>query len=236
MKIIAHRGASGTAPENTMPAFELGWSCGSDGVEMDLRLTADGRVAVIHDPSTGRTGDVDLVVADSTLEELRVADVGGWKGDEYAGTRVPELSEVLRAAPTGRELVLELKIGAEIFPVMRELVTDAGNPEEDLVIISFNESVFEAKSFFPNARAYFLESDPVKLQASIARSAEAGLDGLDIAWNLVDESVMEAAKAAGLDIYVWTVDDVEVAKRMRDLGVSGLTTNQPELMLKELAK
>ncbi|MCK5843371.1 MAG: hypothetical protein KAG97_01605 [Victivallales bacterium] len=231
MKIIAHRGASVFAPQNTMPAFEEGWRCGSDGVEMDLHLTADGKIAVIHDFSTENLTDGEMVVAESTMSELKSLDAGVVTGDEWAGTLIPELSEVLAVAPSGKELVLELKSGAEILPALTDCIKRSNVSESDIVVISFNDSIFEVKNYLPNARCYFLESDPEKLDASLAKSAEAGLTGLDLAWKLIDASVMDSAKSAGLDIYVWTVDDVDIAKKMRDFGVSALTTNTPAEMI-----
>lgn len=231
MKIIAHRGASAFAPQNTMPAFEEGWRCGSDGVEMDLHLTADGKIAVIHDCSTENLTDGKRVVADSTMEELKRLDAGIVTGAKWAGTHIPELSEVLNAAPTGKELVLELKCGAEILPALTDYVKRAHISERDVVVISFNESVFEVKNYLPYARCYFLEADSEKLGEAFAKAAEAEITGLDLAWELVDASVMDSAKSAGLDIYVWTVDDANVAKKMRDLGISGLTTNTPAEMI-----
>ena len=231
MKIIAHRGASVFAPQNTMPAFVEGWKCGSDGVEMDLHLTADGKIAVIHDAITDNLTDGRMVVADSTMSELKTLDAGVMKDDKWIGTRIPELSEVLSAAPAGKELVLELKVGAEILPVLKKYVDNSGVLEKDLVIITFNDSAFSANKYFPNARCYFLEYEPEKLDASFAKCADARLTGVDLAWNIVDASVIDSAKSAGLDVYVWTVDDLDEARKMRDLGVSGLTTNIPKEMI-----
>lgn len=236
MKIIAHRGASSLAPENTMPAFHEGWRCGSDGVEMDLHLTANGKIAVIHDQDTSRIGNVSLMVANSTMSDLKRVDAGIWKGEKWRTTAIPELSEVLDAAPVGRELVLELKVGAEILPVLKEYIDGSNVPEEDLVLISFNDSVFSAKEYLPDSKCYFLESDPKKLDASFAKSAEAGIDGLDLYWELVNSATTEAAKSAGLDVYVWTVDNVGVARKMRDFGVSALTTNTPAEIISLIGK
>lgn len=82
LTIIAHRGASHDAPENTLPAYKLAWQQGADGIEGDFRLTADGQIVCLHDPSTGRVGDRDLVVSESTLAELRQADMGVLKGEK----------------------------------------------------------------------------------------------------------------------------------------------------------
>src|SRR6185369_848081 len=87
--LIAHRGASRDAPENTLAAFRLAWQQGADGIEADFRLTRDGRVVCLHDASTGRTAGVDLAVAEASLEELKRLDVGGWKGARWAGERIP---------------------------------------------------------------------------------------------------------------------------------------------------
>jgi glycerophosphoryl diester phosphodiesterase len=178
--------------------------------------------------------DADLVVAESTMMELKTLDAGVKSGDEWIGTRVPELSEVLLAAPSGRELVLELKVGSEILPVLKQYIKESEVPEDDLGVISCNDSVFSAKDFLPAAKCYFLESDSEKLAASIAKSAEAGIEGLDLHWSLIDDSVMDSAKSAGLDVYVWTVDDADVALRMMKFGVSGLTTNKPAEMMAAL--
>ena len=103
VEIVAHRGASHDAPENTLPALRLAWEQGADASEFDVYLTKDGRVAVIHDKDTKRVAAVDKRVADQTLAELKALDVGRWKAPRFAGTTVPTLEEMLADVPDGKQ-------------------------------------------------------------------------------------------------------------------------------------
>ena len=113
VEIIAHRGASYLAPENTMSSVLLGWEKQAD-VEVDVHLSEDGHVVVIHDASTKHITGMDLEVKGTTLEELRELDFGSHKGPEFTGERIPLLSEVLATIPPGRKLYVEIKCGKEI--------------------------------------------------------------------------------------------------------------------------
>src|SRR5688572_30548440 len=110
--IVAHRGASFEAPENTLAALRRAWELGAESSEIDVRLSADGAVVLMHDDTTERTGAVDRAVRDQTLAELRALDVGAWKAPGYRGERIPTLAEALDATPPGRMLFVELKTGA----------------------------------------------------------------------------------------------------------------------------
>src|SRR5210317_1799983 len=91
--LVAHRGASGDAPENTLPAFQLAWQQGADAIEGDFRLTSDGQIVCVHDGDTKRVANRTLTVKDTSLDELRQLDVGAWKGTRWEGTRIPTLKE-----------------------------------------------------------------------------------------------------------------------------------------------
>src|SRR5512133_60470 len=126
--LIAHRGASREAPENTLAAFDLAWQQGADGIEADFRLTADGRIVCLHDATTGRTANLDLVVADSSFAELQQLDVGSWKGTRWQGERIPTLEEVLARLPLGKRLFIELKSGPEMLAPLRRILTASHVP------------------------------------------------------------------------------------------------------------
>src|ERR1700686_17426 len=102
MELIAHRGASHDAPENTLAAFRLAWEAGADGIEGDFRLTRDGEIVCIHDPTTGRPAGVGLSVADTTLACLRELDVGALHGARWIGERIPPIQEVIATVPPGK--------------------------------------------------------------------------------------------------------------------------------------
>ncbi|MFV2065815.1 MAG: glycerophosphodiester phosphodiesterase family protein, partial [Pirellulales bacterium] len=97
--IVGHRGASHDAPENTLAAFQLAWQRGADGVEGDFYLTSDGHIVCIHDADTERVAGEKLIVAESTLADLRQLDVGAWKGERWRGEKIPTLEEVLATVP-----------------------------------------------------------------------------------------------------------------------------------------
>ena len=115
MEIIAHRGASYDAPENTLAAFCLGWEQQADGCELDLRLTGDHQVIVIHDSSTRRTTGTRRIVGRCTLAEVQALDAGSFKGPQWQGEKLPALADVAATIPEGRRLLMELKCGSEVL-------------------------------------------------------------------------------------------------------------------------
>ena len=116
VEIVAHRGASFDAPENTVAAIKLAWEQKADAAEFDVFLSKDGKIVVIHDADTKRTAGVDRKVADTTLEELRKLDVGKWKDAKFAGEKIPTLEEMLATVPAGKRVFIEVKCGPEIVP------------------------------------------------------------------------------------------------------------------------
>src|SRR6476661_5646642 len=121
VEIVAHRGASAEAPENTLPSFKLGWEL-ADADELDIYLSKDGEAVVMHDASTKRTAGLDKLVADQTLAELKALDAGSWKAPSWTGTRIPTLAEVLALVPEGKRLFIEIKAGPEVIPALEKAV------------------------------------------------------------------------------------------------------------------
>jgi glycerophosphoryl diester phosphodiesterase len=241
VEIIAHRGASYDAPENTMASVKLGWERHAN-VEVDVYLSKDNRMVVIHDASTKRTAGVDLKVKDNSAAQLRALDVGSFKSKEFAGERIPFLSEVVPAIPPGQRLYIEIKCGPEILPQLRQLLLDSGKMSQ-VVIIGFDlETVAESKRLI-DVPTYWLkgtEKDKKTEQwiphdpklAQIAK--DKGLDGLDVHYAGVTEEFVRAVRAAGLGLYVWTVDDPAEARRLVQLGVDGITTDRPAWLREQL--
>ena len=109
VEIIAHRGASHIAPENTVVSANAAWENGADAVEVDIYLSADGKIMVIHDSTTKRTTGSDYKVGETDSGILRSLDAGSWKGTEFAGEKIPFLEEIIETVPRGKRLYVEIK-------------------------------------------------------------------------------------------------------------------------------
>lgn len=241
VEIIAHRGASHDAPENTLASVALGWERCAD-VEVDVHLSKDQRIVVIHDDSTKRTAAVDLKVSEAEFRELYDLDVGSFKTTHFAGERIPLLGDVLRTIPPGRKLYVEIKCGQEILPSLRSLLLESGKISQ-VVIIGFDLETVAASKKLIDVPTYWLKGtekvedteqwiphDPNLIQ--IAK--DHGLDGLDVHYAGVTKEFARAVKAADLGLYIWTVDDPDEAARLVKLGVDGITTNCPKWLRAQL--
>lgn len=244
VEIIAHRGASHDAPENTLAAFKLGWKQNADAVELDIWLTKDGRIICLHDDNTKRIAGVDKAVAAQTLAELRALDAGSWKGREWKGEKLPTLDEVLAIIPEGKRLVIEIKCGPEVLPELERVIQTSGKKPSQLVLIGFGyETMVQSKLRFPQVPVFYLHSYKKDKQTGqlpnldelIRQAKAARLDGLNLHYEWpIDAAFVQKVKAAGLKLYVWTVDDDAVARKLAEAGVDGITTNRPEWLRQKL--
>jgi len=237
--LVAHRGASYDAPENTLAAFALAWEQGADAIEGDFRLSADGRVVCIHDSNTERTAGAVLEVAATPLAALRKLDVGAWKAPRFAGERIPTLPEVLAALPAGRSLVLEVKSGPEILPALARDLAEADLDAGQVRVISFDAEVIAAVvRRVPALETYWLvghERDEQTgrwtntLDDVLPTLRRIGADGLDtsVPADLFDRAYVQGLRAAGLSVHTYTVNDPATAARLYWLGVDSITTDRP---------
>jgi glycerophosphoryl diester phosphodiesterase len=243
--LIAHRGESADAPENTIAAFKLAWSRGVPAIELDVHLTRDGSLIVSHDADTKRTTGVSKVIKQSNLDELTTLDAGRWKDPEWAGEKMPTLVEALRTIPENGRCLIEAKVGPEAVPALVDAVQESGKRDDQLAIISFHaQTIAEAKRRLPRLKAYYLSGfkrDPSTQEWTpnadelIARAKKIKADGLDLAANgPVDQAFVRRVKDAGLELYMWTIDDPADAKRFVEMGVDGITTNRAFRLSKQL--
>ena len=226
--LIAHRGESYDAPENTLPAYEMAVERGF-GFECDVYLSTDGRVFSFHDPNLKRTTGVDLDCNKASWEEtVSKIDAGGWKGEKWKGTRPALLEEILALARDGRYIYLEIKTGPEIVPYIKRLIeaqtrANAGN----LLFISFNEASLKAvKEQMPEYKAFLLQGD-ISAEAAIEKCRALGIDGMDLCYDSRRITAEYARKLneAGLELHVWTVDSLAGALSAFARGVKSVTTN-----------
>jgi glycerophosphoryl diester phosphodiesterase len=247
VEFVAHRGESADAPENTMAAFRLAWERKDEAIELDVHLTKDGSLVVSHDADTKRTTGVSQRIVESTAAEVRSLDAGGWKGSHWAGERLPLLSEALATIPPRARCFIEVKVGAEAIPALVEVVRASGKKPEQLAVISFHaDAVAEAKRQLPEIKTYYLadfrrdgSSGTLTpgVDELIARAKELHADGLDLSFKgPIDRSFVDRVKAAELELYVWTVDDPAVARRMIEAGVDGITSNRPAWLKQRLGR
>lgn len=236
--IVAHRGASRDAPENTIPAFQLAWEQGADAIEADFHLSKDGEIVCFHDADTERVAGTQLVVRQSTLAELKQLDVGATHGVAFNGTRIPTIAEVFATIPQGKKIFIEVKCGAEIIPTLLNEIDQSGLTQEQIVVISFNKQVIQQlKIKAPQYKASWLCSFKKQETGEITPALATVLktlkqiqaDGLS-SNTAVPASVIEAVSQQGYEWHVWTINDLNTARRMQALGVLSITTDVPGSM------
>jgi glycerophosphoryl diester phosphodiesterase len=250
-QIVAHRGASYDAPENTLAATRLAWEQGADAVETDIYLGKDGRIIVHHDKTAKRTAGRDVPVGELTLAEARKLDAGSWKDPKFAGEKIPTLDEQIASIPPGRRLLVEIKVGPEIVGELGRVLRQHGASEKNITVISFNyDALVEVRKQLPQLPTLWLVGHPApngkknpaakappSVDGMIVKAKAAKFTGLDLqhTWPLTAAD-REKIRAAGLELHVWTVNDADVAKRWIGWGVASITTDRPAWLRAELKR
>jgi glycerophosphoryl diester phosphodiesterase len=221
-KVIAHRGASADAPENTLAAFQLALEYGADGIELDVMLSLDGQLVVIHDDTVNRTTDGSGRVRDMTLEELQAFNAGN-------GQKIPSLSEVFDLFGGKFLINIELKNYSSLFdslPVQVAELVKEYELEETVIISSFNP--FNLPRFrrrLPEVKLGLL-TQPDQAQRWLWRLIR--YDALHPYFNDVDKVLVSALHARNRQVNVWTVDEPDEIRRLAALGVDSIITNIPK--------
>jgi len=235
-RIVAHRGASHDAPENTIAAFKLAWEQDADAIEGDFFLTADHEIVCIHDNDTTRLAGQQMLVEESTFADLSKLDVGLWKGPQFEHQRIPRLRDVLAIVPAGKAIVIELKTGKRIVSVLMDQLANWAPAELDVLMISFDTAtISECKSLMPQYTAHWLtevdeHSSPLDIAETLKRTRADGV-GLQNRPTVIDHAFVSALRQHGCDeFHVWTVDEVAEAKHYQTLGAAGITTNVPAVI------
>lgn len=246
-EIIAHRGASYDAPENSLSSVKLAWARNADAVEIDIYLTRDEQIVAYHDKTTERIGGRNKAVWAQTLAELRQLDIGAWKGAQFASERIPTLQQVLHTVPRGKRLFIEVKAGVEIVPHLIQAIRDWKQAETSAVVIAFSIDVCKAvKKELPQVPVYWLigfkqdknNGQWSPLLADVLRQAKAcGFEGIDVNdTRLLDRDFVDSVHGAGLELYVWTVNDPRRARQLAAFGVDGITTDRPAWLKRNMQK
>lgn len=237
--IVAHRGASHDAPENTIPAFQLAWQQGADAIEGDFRSTRDGHIVCMHDHDTRRTTGVRREIGQTTFSELRELDAGAQFGDAYRGTVIPTIAEVFATIPPGKKIYIEIKAGTEIIPGLLQEIKQAGLEPEQILFIAFDAKVIQAcktaapiykASWLCDLKTYGYGILKPSVDTVLATLQDIGADAFSSS-KTISESFAGKIMEHGYPWHVWTVDDPEQAARFQQWGAASITTNVPAVML-----
>jgi glycerophosphoryl diester phosphodiesterase len=252
--VIAHRGASAYAPENTLAAVDKAADLGFRWVENDVQRTKDGELVVLHDDSLTRTTDVEEVfperapwkVKDFTAAEIARLDAGGWFSPRFAGARVPTLKQYMnRVSSNHQKLVLEIKNPALYPGIERETLKVLSNEgwlgpthvRSKLVIQSFSaDSVRTVHALRPDIKTGFLGTPAVAELPAYAQFADQiNSTHTSISAGYVAAiHALDGAHGKPLEIFTWTVDTADGTRRIADFGVDGIITNKPDVVREAL--
>jgi len=219
--VVGHRGAAGVEPENTIRGFRYALELGVDYTECDVRLTKDNQLIVMHDETVGRTTNGTGAIRDLTFAEIRSLDAG-------KGERVPGLTEVLEVVKDKAMLLIELK--GERVEEQAVQTVKAMQMDEQVVFTSFHlNRIREVERLDPSLKVAAIFGQP---SADACQQAlDVGASGIGIYYrNLRPESVEEAHRH-GLDVRAWNPDTVPEMQAMIDLGVDGVSSNRPDLLI-----
>jgi glycerophosphoryl diester phosphodiesterase len=231
--IYAHRGASGTTPENTMAAFSKAATLGAHGIECDVQMTRDGKLVICHDEEVDRTSNGKGFIKDMSYEDIRALDMGSWFGAEYAGERMPLLEELLDLIKKQRMyLNIELKNGVFLYEGMEDKVVDmvkSFDLQDQTIFSSFNHySIYDLKKKHPGlfTGALYMEGlfQPWKYLK------ELSCDCAHPFYMAARPEINEGCRQHDITVNVFTVDDPHTAALLVKSGVEGIITNYPERM------
>jgi len=221
IEVTGHRGAAGLEPENTLRSIQRAIDLGVDRVEIDVRVTKDGHLVVIHDETVDRTTNGHGYVKDLTFSELRRLDAG-------KGERIPTLEEALRLTRGKVILQIELKVAEATEPTVH--LIEECNAEREVIITSFmHEQLRKVHDLNPALRTGALFFD---VQGDICqRALDVHSEAIHVYYRNVDSGLVEDAHRRGLKVSVWNPDEVEEMRRMIGLNVDVIGTNRPDLLL-----
>lgn len=233
--VVGHRGSSKVAPENTISAARLAWDQGAHAVEVDVHLSADNQIVVIHDKGTKRTTGEDYEVSKTPYEMLKRLDAGSWKNEKYKGEKIPVLSDIVDMIPEGKYLVVEIKSDRKIVPFIQKAFQHHEKVNQ-LIFIAFDyETICDAKQAFPDNKSLWLSSSFKKDAETILQKVKKDkLDGVDLNYRMIDPKLMEIAEGLGLEVHTWTVNDLNKAMELKKMGVKSITTDIPDHVLEAI--
>ena len=224
IEVIGHRGAAGLEPENTLRSVRRAIELGVDRVEIDVRISRDGRLVIMHDETVDRTTNGHGYVSELTFDELRSLDAG-------MGEKIPTLEEILRFTMGKAKLEIELKVPEAAEPTI-QLVEEL-NAEKDVIVISFIHELLErVHDLNPNIKtgALFFEVPKDILQ----RALKVHASSIHVYYRNVNSELVKEAHRSGLEVAVWNPNRIEEMREMIDLGVDAIGSDRPDRLIQLL--
>lgn len=230
--VVAHRGAAGRAPENTLASIRAAIEDASDWVEIDVQETVDGEVVVVHDSDFMKLAGVDLKVWDGTLEQIRDIDIGSWFDPQFSAERVPTLAEVLEEAKGKTRVVIELKYyghDQQLEQRVVDIVEQLGMTDEVAIMSLKYEGVQKIRALRPDWTIGLLSAKAIGDLTSL------DVDFLAVAMGMASPGFVRRSHEQGKQVFVWTVNDAVSLSRMMSLGVDGVISDEPALAREVIA-
>ncbi len=234
--LVAHRGLSGSHPENTLAAFEAAFNK-AYMIELDVHLTKDKVLVVMHDDTLDRTTNGKGKISDFTLEEIKKLDAGSWFGEEFANEKVPTLEEVLGVIKGKIKLNIEIK-EAEDKSLNSKTVEECVslvkkfNMVEDVIVSSFDHDILSSlKEFAPEFRIYLLFFGLVEQDKLLDYAKDRKADGVNVDSPSLTSKIIENLKGGGLKVGVYTINDIDEAKKFLEFGVDFIYSDMPDKLV-----
>jgi len=227
-ELMAHRGNSALAPENTLAAFAKALETPSQWTELDVHLTADGEVIVMHDATVDRTTNGRGVIAEMTLAQIKALDAGSWFGPEFTNERVPTLAEVVDLVKDRIRLNVEIKSSAdpESSRKVVEILRGGGVLEQSMISSFGLQAVLDVRQHWDNPYLALITGHAEDLATTI----EHKLQFFNVHYQAVDEQLIAQAHEAGVGVCAWTIDDPALWEPFAKMGLDIFCTNAPHLM------
>jgi len=238
-KIIAHRGGAKLAPENTLAAFKNAINIGVDMIEIDVHLSKDSNIIVIHDNTLDRTTDGTGKIKNLSLAEIKSYDAGFWFSKDYENEKVPTLSEVLETINGKVILLIEIKDGDERYPGLEKKIVEAVKKYDAVkwvIVQSFNKSsIIRIKKIYPELVTFYLSGktfevlfSEIEEKMKLNEKVKKQFDGIAAHHSVLDSEKVAILHKAGFNVFTYTVNEPKDMKKNIEIGVDGIITDSPD--------
>ncbi|MEV9650479.1 glycerophosphodiester phosphodiesterase [Bacillus aerius] len=237
MYIIAHRGSSSAAPENTIAAFDVAVEQGADYIELDVQMTMDQHVVVIHDDTVDRTTNGNGLVKSYTLDQLKKLDAGSWFDHQYTNERIPTLQEILERYSQRIGILIEIKHPKRQIGIEKAVarIINRFAYSRHIMIQSFDVHALQRiKTFAPSLRtALIIKPDAFKLTKRKLTTYSSFANGLNMKKTMINKWWIDRIHSFGMEVFIWTVKDQKTADRIKKYPIDGVVTDNPLFFQKE---